>query len=71
MTKQYIIYFESKVVNGNNGYFYRNRKVGFSAVFQYERAKKFKTEPEAFARLKDLKAREGEYYNFEIKEIYI
>ena len=44
MTKQYIIYFESKVVEDNKGYFYRNRKVGFSAVFQYERAKKFKTE---------------------------
>jgi len=71
MTKQYIIYFESKVVEDNKGYFYRNRKVGFSAVFQYERAKKFKTEVEAFIRLKDLKKREGEYYNFEIKEIYI
>ena len=68
---KYVIYFQSKVEDDNKGYFYRNRKVGFTAVFQPERAKKFKTEDTAFAQLKTLQEKEGEFYIFEIKEIYI
>ena len=67
----YVIYFQSKVEDKNIGYFYRNRKEGFTSVFQPERAKKFKTEDTAFAMLKTLQEKEGEYYNFEIKELYI
>ena len=69
--KQYIIYFQSKVENDNKGYFYRNRKVGFTSVFKPEKAKKFKAEDTAFAQLKTLQEKEGEYYIFEIKEIYV
>ena len=52
--KQYTIFFQSKVEDDNKGYFYRNRKEGFTSVFQPERAKKFKTEDTAFAMLKTL-----------------
>ena len=69
--KQYIIFFQSKVEDKNKGYFYRNRKEGFTSVFQPERAKRFQTEDTAFSRLKSLQEKEGEYYDFEIKEIYI
>lgn len=69
--KQYIIFFQSKVEDDNKGYFYRNRKEGFTSVFQPERAKKFKTEDMAFSRLKTLQEKEGAFYIFEIKEIYI
>ena len=68
--KKYIIYFQSKVEENNSGYFYRNRKEGFTSVFKPERAKKFKTEDTAFAQLKTLQEKEGEYYDFEIKEVY-
>lgn len=68
--KKYVIYFQSKVEDNNSGYFYRNRKVGFTAVPQPERAKKFKAEDQAFAMLKTLQEKEGEYYDFEIKEVY-
>ena len=67
----YVIWFASKVEENNSGYFYRNRKEGFTSVFKPERAKKYKTEDTAFAQLKTLQEKEGEYYNFEIKEIYI
>ena len=67
----YVIWFTGKVEENNSGYFYRNRKEGFTSVFKPERAKKYKTEDTAFAQLKTLQEKEGEYYNFEIKEIYI
>ena len=69
--KQYVIHFQSKVEESNVGFFYRGRKEGFTSVFKADRAKKFKTEDAAFARLKTLQEKEGEYYDFEIKEIYI
>ena len=69
--KQYTIFFQSKVEDDNKGYFYRNRKEGFTSVFQPERAKKFKTEDTAFSMLKTLQEKEGEFYIFEIKEIYV
>lgn len=68
---KYVIYFQSRVESNNVGYFYRNRKEGFTSVFKPERAKKFKHEDNAFAQLKLLQEKEGEYYDFEIKEIYI
>lgn len=68
---KYVIYFQSKIESNNFGYFYRNRKEGFTSVFQPERAKKFKHEDNAFAQLKLLQEKEGEYYDFEIKEVYI
>lgn len=71
MKTKYVIWFNSKVIEDNSGYFYRNRKEGFTAVPQPERAKTFKTEDQAFAMLKTLQEKEGEYYDFEIKEIYI
>lgn len=69
--KQYVIYFQSKVEESNVGFFYRARKEGFTSVFKADRAKKFKTEDAAFARLKTLQENEGDYYNFKIEEIYI
>lgn len=69
--KQYVIYFQSKVEESNVGFFYRDRKEGFTSVFKADRAKKFKTEDAAFARLKNLQEKEGEYYDFKIEEIYI
>lgn len=69
--KQYVIYFQSKVEGSNAGFFYRNRKEGFTSVFKADRAKKFKTEDAAFASLKTLQEKEGEYYDFKIEEIYI
>ena len=69
--KQYVIYFQSKVEESNVGFFYRDRKVGFTSVFKADRAKKFKTENAAFARLKTLQEKEGDYYTFKIEEIYI
>ena len=69
--KQYVIHFQSKVEESNVGFFYRDRKEGFTSVFKADRAKKFKTEEAAFARLKTLQEKEGEYYNFKIEEIYV
>lgn len=69
--KQYVIHFQSKVEESNVGFFYRDRKEGFTSVFKADRAKKFKTEDAAFARLKTLQEKEGEYYNFKIEEIYV
>lgn len=71
MEKKYIIYFQSKIESNNHGYFYRNRKEGFTSVYQPERAKKFKTEDNAFIQLKLLQEKEGEYYDFEIQGVYI
>ena len=68
---KYVIYFQSKVEDTNKGYFYRNRKEGFTSVFKPERAKMFKTEDTAFAQLKTLQEKEGAFYIFEIKEIYV
>ena len=67
--KQFVLYFKSKVVADNCGYFYRNRTEGFSSVHVLDRAKKFKTETEALIVKADLVSREGAWYDFEIQEI--
>lgn len=67
--KQFVLYFKSKVVADNCGYFYRNRSEGFLSVPTLERARKFKTESEAFVVKADLVSREGAWYDFEIQEI--
>lgn len=66
---RYVIWFESKVCDDNVGYFYRNRKVGFTSSHSPERAQRFKTLEGAEKRLADLVSREGEYYNFKIKVV--
>ena len=67
--KQYVIYFQSKVLKSNVGFFYRDRKEGFTSVLKSDRARKFKTEAAALARLRALQEKEGEYYDFKIEEI--
>ncbi len=67
--KQFVLYFKSKAVADNCGYFYRNRTEGFSSVPTLERARKFKSETEVIAVKADLVSREGAWYAFEIKEI--
>ena len=69
--KQYVIYFESKVEESNVGFFYRGCKEGFTSVLKADRAKKFKTEAAALARLRALQEKEGEYYDFKIEEISV
>lgn len=69
--KQYVIYFESKVEESNVGFFYRDRKEGFTAVLKADRARKFKTEAAALVRLWALQEKEGEYYDFKIEEISV
>lgn len=69
--KQYVIYFKSKVEESNVGFFYRNRKEGFTSVLKADRAKMFKTEAAARARLRALQEKEGEYYDFKIEEISV
>ena len=66
---KYVIWFNSKVMDDNSGFFYRNRKEGFTAVPQSDRAKKFKTKENAEDMLETLKVKEGEYYDFEIREV--
>lgn len=65
----FVIYFQSKVEETNTGYFYRNRKEGFTSVFKPERAKKFQTMDKAEERLAMLTDKEGEYYYFEVQEV--
>ena len=67
--KQYVIYFQSKVLKSNTGFFYRNCKEGFTSVLKADRARKFKTEAAALVRLWALQEKEGEYYDFKIEEI--
>lgn len=67
--KQYVIYFKSKVEESNTGFFYRDRKEGFTSVLKSDRARKFKTEAAALVRLWALQEKEGEYYDFKIEEI--
>lgn len=69
--KQYVIYFESKVEESNVGFFYRSCKEGFTSVLKADRARKFKTEAAALARLRALQEKEGEYYDFKIEEISV
>ena len=69
--KQYVIYFKSKVEESNVGFFYRSCKEGFTSVLKADRAKKFKTEAAALARLRALQSKEGEYYDFKIEEISV
>lgn len=66
---KFVISFQSKTQPENTGFFYRNRKVGFSSVNNLNMARKFKTEPEALRILADLETREGEWYIFELNEV--
>ena len=66
---KYVIWFNSKVEDNNSGFFFRKRKEGFTSVYQQERARQFKTKECAELVLAGLVAKEGEYYDFEIKEI--
>lgn len=67
--KRFVIYYQSKSEPKNFGYVFRNRKVGFSAVWNLDRARKFKTRAQAEVMLTDIKSREGNWYTFEINEI--
>ncbi len=65
----YVIWFKSKVEDNNTGFFYRNRKEGFTSVYTTDMAKKFITGAEARRIKALLEAKEGEYYDFEIREV--
>ena len=66
---KYAISFQSKTDSNNTGYFFRNRKVGFTGVNNLTMARKFKTESEAIRVLTNLESREGEWYFFELNEV--
>ena len=66
---KYVIWFTSLTTDNNSGFFCRNRKVGFTSVYNADSAKKFKTKEEAIGVLTNLEAKEGEYYKFEIREV--
>ena len=66
---KYVIWFKSKTVENNTGFYFRNRKVGFTGVPTADRARKFITGAEVRKIKTLLEAKEGEYYDFEIQEV--
>ena len=68
---KYVIWFKSKVQDNNTGFFFRSSKEGFTSVLTADRARKFITGAEARRAKAHLEAKEGEYYDFEIREVTI
>lgn len=68
---KYVIWFKSKVQDNNTGFFFRSRKEGFTSVPTAERARKFITGADARRVKAQLEYKEGEYYDFVIKEVAV
>lgn len=66
---KYVIWFKSKTEANNEGFYFRNRKVGFTSVTTTDRARKFITGADARRIKAQLEAKEGDYYIFEIREV--
>ena len=66
---KYVIWFSSKVEEDNSGFFLRALKEGFTSVLTSDSAKTFITGAEARKIKALLESKEGEYYDFEIREV--